>query len=282
MKYRTMLSLALLGTLLAAPGWGQQPKYNPYAQFQKNPPVLPDGTINWPPFFKSAATEARFQMYFKMGSCKGTNPRINNMLKDNKVEVNELSVVSLSGRAAQVSAAGVQMKETSGITDTLFVHPMGVSRISVTGKIPESTVVAGMTLRFVGQVDERGNGTEPIRSIEVITPTDKVKPPKVFGGQSQTIIGTVLKREGNRLQMVVNSAGIKRLNVMVDANTQVEVNGSSLDLLWPGDEISVKGHLYLGEGTSTGRAIFADDLIVTKAKAAPAATEPRAEQTAAK
>src|SRR5262245_34751619 len=89
-----------------------QAVYNPYAKTDESwATAKSDGTIAWPPFFKSTAYEARFQSYFAMGSCCGTNPVINNSLKNNKVDVNELPETSVSGMAIKVEPGVVTITD---------------------------------------------------------------------------------------------------------------------------------------------------------------------------
>ena len=61
---RSFLALGLL-VLLTAPAFAQRVPYDPYAKQKEEDlaPVRADGKLNWPAYFKSKATEDRFQSY---------------------------------------------------------------------------------------------------------------------------------------------------------------------------------------------------------------------------
>src|SRR5687768_6480695 len=98
---RNFLSL-LFAVLCTATLFAQAERYDPYATVKEDPPISADGKINWPPFFKDAAKESRFQGYFATGSCVGTNMRIVDMLKANKVDVNALPQTSVTTQSVLV------------------------------------------------------------------------------------------------------------------------------------------------------------------------------------
>ncbi len=261
---RTFCLLGLLCLAWCSPAAAQLDNYNPYAQSEEVPAVSEDGTINWPPFFKSAKMEARFQAYFLNGSCKGTKMAINNKLNANKVDVNHLPKISIQGKAVKLLPGIVGVIEASGKTALVVTHPLGVSHVSVSGSISPEVIRPGLALRFIGKVDETGRGVDVIDSLEIVTLSEQIQPLAVTPDRVQTIVGKVTKRHGNLLRLVVDAGELKSLSILISPDAKAVVNGSSLDLLSLGDEVAVEGHVYSGQGSAADRTIFADDLAATK------------------
>lgn len=255
----SLFSLALSSTL-----WAQLDNYNPYAPVVEEPPIAEDGSLNWPPFFKSASMEARFQGYFQTGSCVGTKKSIVDMLQANKVDINGLPQVSVSGTAVKVLPGMVSVIDETGKTVMIVAHPKGVSRINVSGAISPAVIRAGVALRFTGKVDAHGRGAAPLESVEIVTLNDQIRPLAVEADRVQTIVGRVAKRHGNLLQVKVEAGKLKSLTIMLSPEAKAIVNGSALDVLSLGDNVTAKGHVYSGQGSAADRTIFADDLIATK------------------
>jgi len=286
-NYAAVLSASLL---FAGHALGQV--YNPYAPSQDDPlPVSKDGKLNWPAFFKSQALEDRFQAYFAMGSCVGTKQEINNMLRDNKVNVNFLPEQSVRGLATGCNAGAATIADARGAGTLLMTHPAGVTKISVSGEMSPRELKPEMVVQFLGRVDHRGAGTDPIDAIEVITPGPNFKWLPVEAGRVQTITAMITKVQGPKLQVRVDAGKMHRLTFNVADKATVKVDGSSLSLVSPGDEISAAGRFYTGAGASGLQVVFASEITVTKAATAaknsqqpkttevsaatPAATEPK-------
>lgn len=269
MVYRMPLSvalvfLALCSSVLCSPSWAQSSTYNPYAPDVDLPLISEDGTINWPSFFQSAATEAKFQSYFQTGSCTGSKQSIVNMLKDNKVDVNKLPQTSLTGKAVKLLPGMVGVVDENGKTFMAVTHPQGVSRINVTGDTTQVAIRPGLTLRFAGKVDERGRGIDVIDSLEIVTLSDKIYPIAITPNHPQTIVANVTKRRGNTLQLKLNVGEVRSLSIVIAPDAKTSVNGHSLDLLSLGDEVTIKGHAYSGAGVAAANTIFADEVDATK------------------
>lgn len=228
------------------------------------PLISEEGTINWPSFFQSAATEARFQYYFQTGSCTGSKKSIVNMLKNNKVDVNKLPQTSLTGKAVKLLPGMVGVIDADGKTVMAVTHAQGVSRINVSGDTTQEAIRPGLTLRFAGSVDERGKGTEVIDSIEIVTLSDKIYPIAITPNHLQTIVANVTKRRGNLLRLNLNVGEVRSLSILIAPAAKTTVNGHSLDLLSLGDDVTIKGHAYSGPGVAAVNTIFADEMVVTK------------------
>ena len=270
------LPLALLVGLCCVHSAAAQ-VYNPYAKSDEQwASVKPDGTINWPPFFKSAAYEARFQSYFAMGSCVGTNPVINNALKNNKVDVNQLPEISVKGMATKLETGVVTIADATGKPMIVVTHPAGVSKVSVAGQMPARELKPDTPVRFLGRVDERGVGTDAVDKLEVFTPGPTFRWLPVEPRRVQSITGVVTKLTGQRLAVRVDTGKVRRLMLTLSPDAMCAVDASALGLVSPGDEITAKGHAYAaGAGTSGMQAVFAAEVTVSKGGGAP----PKAETT---
>jgi hypothetical protein len=278
--YRSFLALGLL-VLLSTPALAQRVPYDPYAKQKEEDlaPIRPDGKLNWPPFFKSKATEDRFQVYFAQGSCTGSNMRIVNMLAANKVVVNDLPEESLHGLAGTATGVSVTMAAKGATPVTIVTHPAGVSKVSITGKLNPAELRPGMLVKFSGRVNDHGKGMKPIESLEVFTPDAKFKWKAIISDRQQNIAATVVKAEGSMLQVQVPTGRIRKLTFQVKENPEIIVAGSTLDLISAGDEISTKGHVYVsGEGAGGVPVVFASEVIVKKAFGRDPAAEKQAEE----
>jgi len=259
------LALALLAVCCVRTA-DAQGVYNPYAKSDEQwGSVKPDGSINWPTFFKSAAYEARFQSYFAMGSCVGTNQVINNSLKNNKVDVNLLPEISVKGMATKLETGIVTITDASGLPTIVVTHPAGLSKVNVAGKMPASQLQPNTPVKFLGRVDERGIGTDTIDHLEVFTPGPTFHWLPVEAKRVQTITGVVTKLTGQRLAVRVDTGKVRRLLVTLSPDAMCAVEASALGLASPGDEITAKGHAYTaGAGTSGMQAVFASEVTVSK------------------
>lgn len=238
--------------------------YNPYARDVEEPPISKDGTIHWPPFFKSAYTEAKYQHFFQTGSCTGTKKSTVEMLKNNKVDVNQLPQASLTGKVRQLMPGIVGIVDISGKSFTVVTHPQGVSRIQVSGDSSQGAIRPGTSLRFTGSVDEHGHGVHVIDAIEIVTLSPDIQPIAVVPGHEQSIVANVSSRRKNLLHLHLSVGRLKSLSVTIAPDAKTIVNGASLDLLSLGDDVSVKGHVYSSPGTAADHTIFADDIIGKK------------------
>jgi hypothetical protein len=272
----------MLCSLLAGQAFAQTRPYNPYAASQDEfIPVAKDGKLNWPAYFKSKQLEDRFQSYFAMGSCCGTNQAINNMLRDNKVDVNQLPESSVLGAAALSDPGTVTLGDRSAGRTVVVAHPAGVTKINVFGEMPVSELKPDMVVRFLGRVDHRGTGTDLIEAIEVITPGPMFNWRPVEANREQTITGKVVRIQGPRLQVRVDAGKMHRLTFQVSDKTRVKVDGNSLGLISAGDQVSAAGHIFGGPSTGGSQIVFASEITVIKAiSAAKGVTLAKSDETA--
>lgn len=278
--FLSILVLAAMPQLLLA----AEP-YDPYAPSMDAmlPPVAADGKLNWPAFFKSAATERRFQSYFATGSCTGTNKNIVNMLQDNKVVVNSLPEASLQGLAVKTVGGVLLMVDSHGEPCALVSHPAKVTKVRVEGTISPAAIRPGMVVQFLARVDGSGRGKDPIDEISVVNGNPSIKPVEVQGNKLQIIVGTVTRVTKNIVQLQVASGHIRRLTFPLAEKLVVNVDANSLDVVLPGSEVTVTGHIYEGPGSMAKKTVFASEIAVAETfpPKPKAAANPAAEQVAA-
>ncbi|MEO8496272.1 MAG: hypothetical protein ABI614_14475, partial [Planctomycetota bacterium] len=154
-----LLGCVFLLLLCPVSAQAQTRPYNPYAPTEEfAAPVTADGKLNWPPFFKSATMEGKYQSYFQMGSCVGTKAAVTEKLRLNKVDINELAETSLSGVAVGAAPGIVTIRGVNGEPIRIVMHPAGVSKVSVTGTMTRNQLRPGMLVRLLDSVDEHGVG----------------------------------------------------------------------------------------------------------------------------
>lgn len=241
-------------------------KYNPYAQPEElEAPVTADGKVNWPKFFKSAALKTKFDGYFQIGACRGTNPVINERLRNNEVDINTLPKTTVEGVAVGAQAGVIQMRDQSGNLFSLITHPAGVSHVNVTGTMPASHLQRGMIVRFQASVDEHGVGLEPLTSMDVLSAGVDFTPKPVEAGRTQMVVGTISRiLNSDRLQVTVQPGKLHRLTFTLQDDVTVNVNARQPELVAVGDLIKAEGHVYTPPGNTVSKTIFTDKMDVTK------------------
>jgi len=247
-------------------GRAQSEPYNPYAPAVEDrmPAVAPDGKLNWPAFFKSVETEAKFQSLFAQGICTGTRKVTTVMLQENKVNVNRLPETAVIGMTLKVQPGIVMMVDVFGKSSALVTHPANVTKVHVTGTMPAAGIAPGMIVRMLASVDESGKGTEPIDSLEVVNGNPDVTAIAVEPGKLQTIVGVVTRAKRNTFQLKMASGKPRRLTFQLGESPTVNVDANSLAVILPGSEVKAKGHVYEGEGSLAGKTIFASEIEVTE------------------
>jgi hypothetical protein len=228
------------------------------------PAVSPDGKLNWPAFFKSVGTEAKFQSLFAQGICTGTRKVTTTMLQENKVVVNSLPEVSFTALAVKVQPGIVMAVNAQGESCALVTHPAQVSRINVSGTMPPAGIAPGMIIRLQGKVDASGKGTEPVDALEIVDGNPDVTAIAVTPEKLQTIVGMVTRAKRNIFQLKMSSGKVRRLTFELAEKPIIAVDAKSLSAVLPGSEVKVKGHVYEGEGSLAKKTIFASDLEVTE------------------
>lgn len=266
-------SLAVMAwTVFAIPAFAQVAPYNPYAQdVQDFIPITPDGKINWPTFYKSIGMKNKFQYLFDIGACRGTGKGIVEGLEANKVDINKLDEKTIVGKAMRVQNGSVIIVDASNQVAMAVTHPAGVSNVSVQGKMAVTDLRPGLIVRFEGRVDELGRSTEPADSLEVFTPAADFQPDGVESGRVQTIVGQVVSLRSGILKLQTNVGKLRRLTISVAEDCVVNVNTCELSLIAPGDDVTVTGHVYGGDGINTEMSIFANKVEVAKVYEQPLA-----------
>lgn len=262
--------LVASGTLAPAVAAAQVVPYNPYADSQDpTPAVLPDGTIHWGTFYKSAAIQKAYERLWNLGACRNTNKAITIPVENNKLTIDTLPEGDFRGVVTAVtgsnSGGAVAFADASGDGERVAIlHPAGVSRVEVSGRAPATFLVPGMTVRLQARVDGRGRATDPLRLIHVVTPSRDAKPVPVNADRDELIVGRVVSLKRNVLSVRVDAGKIRRLTVPLAEDTVVEVQSADVGMVRPGDRIEIRGRLWTGEGALGDGSVFADRVTVVK------------------
>jgi len=207
------------------------------------------------------------------------------------VEMNEVAIDSLPEedfRGVVVGATGTIRggmiafsTAAPGADDSTHVatlHPAGVSKLSVTGPLPVTALRPGLTVRVRAEVDSKGTSTLPLEVIDVITPPPGFKPVAIQAGRVESVIGTVVKRQADTLVIQVAAGRIRRLSLPIAPDAVVHVDAAQLDLVAPGDIVTLTGRVWRGEGCLGEGTVFASAVSVAK----PSPAEPGVLRPAAK
>lgn len=264
--------IVLVSLAALAAGEAAAQRYNPYADAHEAlPPLAADGTIQWGTFFKSAQLQKSYERLWNLGACRGTSRAITEPVAANKLLIDRLPEAEFTGVVEGSSgglAGGVVafLDKGGGQAAPLFaqLHPAGVSHVAVTGTISRDDLRPGMMVRLRTRVDARGKGGDAIERITVVTPAPDAKPDAVRPGTVETIVGSVLSCRGDVLIVRVDAGKVRRLTLTLAGDAVVTVDGACLDLVAAGDEVTVKGRLWTGEGATGSGTIFASHVTVTK------------------
>lgn len=261
------------GRSIAADGRAPINAYNPYADSQQLPPVAPDGTLRWGTFYKSAALQQAYERLWHLGACRGTNKAITIPVESNKVAIDTLpeetfrgivvgTAGTLEGGLVAFTPAGPGVEPDTTLVAAL--HPAGVSRLSVSGRIPVGGLRPGMTARVSTRVDRKGAAVEAATALDVITLPAGFKPEPVVADRPVTAVGTLTRIQGDTVWLQVGAGRIRRLAVPLAADAVVRVEASQLELVAPGDVLLLEGRVWRGEGCLGDGTVFASRLSVTK------------------
>ena len=259
--------------LVATPASGQLTPYNPYADSQEMPaPLAADGTIQWGVFYKSAAIQSAYLRLWNLGACRGTNRAITEPVNRNKVIIDRLpesdyegKVVAATGTLAGglVAFAESQAAE-AGEPLVAQLHPAGVTRLRVTGRVPAAVLKPGLTVRLVAEVDERGRVDQPVTAFDVVTPPADFKPDPVRPGVRGTIVAEVKRVHQDVVTLMVPAGSLRRLTVKLAPDAIATIDAALLDLVAAGDSISIRGRIWAGDGAMGAGTVFASEVTVTK------------------
>lgn len=269
------IAAAMAAPLAAArPASGQVVPYNPYADSQDpTPPVLPDGTIHWGTFYKSAAMQKAYERLWNLGACRNTNKAITIPVQNNRLSIDGLPegkhrgvVKAVAGTNAGGMLAFVEpAADGQGTVERVAIlHPAGVSRVEVSGSAPAAFLKPGMMVRFQATVDARGRASAPVGVFHVIAPASEAKPMAVTAGSEGLIVGRVVSLQHRVMSVRVDAGRIRRLTVPLADDVVVEVQTSEVALASPGDSVEIEGRLWSGEGSLGDGSVFADRIRVLK------------------
>jgi hypothetical protein len=259
--------------LAVAPARGQLTPYNPYADSQEAPaPIAADGTIQWGVFYKSAAIQSAYQRLWNLGACRGTNRAITEPVNRNKVIIDRLPEAEFEGKvvaATGTPAGGLvafaeQAAAETGEPLVVQLHPAGVTRLRVTGRVPATVLEPGMVVRLVAEVDERGRAADPITAFDIVTPAADFKPDPVRPGVRGAIVAEVKRVHQDVVTLAVPVGPVRRLTLKVAPDAVATIDAARLDLVAAGDSISITGRLWGGDGAMGAGTIFASDVTITK------------------
>lgn len=267
------LSIVSAWLLAAAPVLGQLTPYNPYVDSQEAPaPVAADGTIQWGVFYKSAAVQSAYQRLWNLGACRGTNRAITEPVNRNKVIIDRLPESEYEGKVVAVvgTLAGglVAFTERSagetGEPMVVQLHPAGVTRLRVTGRVPAAVLKPGLVVRLMAEVDQRGRTAEPVTAFDIVMPPADFKPDPVRPGVRSLIVAEVKRVHQNVVMLTVPVGPVRRLTLTFSQDGVANVDAARLDLVAAGDSISITGRLWGGDGAMGAGTVFASDVTITK------------------
>lgn len=287
-RARRAVATLLAMAAVAAPPPAAAPlnAYNPYADTQNLPPVAPDGTLRWGTFYKSAALQQAYERLWNMGACRGTNKAITVPVEMNKVAIDSLPEEELRGvvvgatgtiRGGMIAFSTTPAPGTDAPTHVAALHPAGVSRLTVSGPLPPTALRPGLTVRVQAEVDSKGVAKQPLHTIDVITPPPGFKPVAIQPGRVESVVGTVVRRHADTLVVQVAAGRIRRLSLPIAPDAVVRVDAAQLDLVAPGDVVTLTGRVWRGEGCLGEGTVFASVVAVAK----PALVEPPVQGDAA-
>ena len=254
--------------------------YNPYADSQNLPPVAPDGTLRWGTFYKSAAIQQAYERLWNLGACRNTNKAITIPVEMNKVAIDSLPEEEFRGvvmgatgtiRGGMIAFNAAQGADTP--THVAALHPAGVSKLVVSGPLPMTALRPGLTVRVQTEVDSKGVAKHPLEAIDVITPPPGFKPVAIEPGRLESVVGTVTRRQADTLVLQVAAGRIRRVSLPISPEAVVRVDAAQLDLVAPGDIVTLTGRVWRGEGCLGEGTVFASVVTVAKRAAATPVAE---------
>ncbi|MFM8734006.1 MAG: hypothetical protein ACKOC8_02245 [Pirellulales bacterium] len=253
---------------------GQVAPYNPYADSHETlPPVAADGTLHWGTFYKSAKIQQTYERLWAMGSCRGTNRAITVPVNENRLVIDRLPEGEFKGvvRASAGQLAGGMIAFDEGTAPeagreplVAQFHPAGVTRFHVGGRAAASMLGPGMVVRLITEVDSRGRGKEPVRSLEIVSPPAGFVADAVEAHRRGTVVGTVVSIRAGVAVLRTDTGKLRKITLQLADEADVSVDAARLDLVGAGDTIEVKGRLWTGEGSMGAGTVFVSDVIVTK------------------
>ncbi len=252
---------------------GQLTPYDPYADSQEHPaPLAADGTIQWGVFYKSHELQQAYQRLWNLGACRGTNRAITEPVQRNKLLIDRLPEADYEGIVVAVSgslAGGmVAFREPAAVSPqeplVAQLHPAGVSRLRVTGRMPAAVLRPGFTIRLTADVDQDGRISEPVAGFDVVTPPADFRPDPVEPGGRRRIVGTVRAVRKDTVTLAIEAGRLRRLMVTLAPDAIASIDAGRLDLVAPGDRVALTGRLWSGEGAMGSGTVFTSEITISK------------------
>ena len=291
MRTPFVLLAAALAAACSSSAVAQVAPYNPYAENQEVlQPLAADGTIQWGTFYKSASIQKAYERLWNLGACRGTNKAITVPVERNKIIIDNLPESEFQGvvRGTAGTLAGgllafAEGDDPSAATWVATLHPAGVSHLTVAGQCPAAILQPGMFIRLRANVDSKGKAAAPVKTFDIVTPAADFKPDPVRPNRVDTIVGKVLQIHGTRMLLHVDAGRLRRLSLSLAPDAVATIDASQLELVAPGDAITVTGRLWSGECSMGAGTIFASKVTITKSPlpATPAAAKVSTERLGA-
>jgi hypothetical protein len=266
-----LLAVVVVGLAVPRPAAAQ--RFNPYAEPEEAlPPLAADGTIQWGVFYKLPSIQQNYERLWNMGACRGTSRAITEPVKRNKLLIDRLPeadyegmVVGAVGTLAGGMVAFHEPGTWAGAQPLVAqLHPAGVTRLKVVGRVPATILQPGLVVRLMAEVDEKGRGSEPITAFDVVTPPAEYQPDPVRAGTRGAVVGTVRSIHGEVLTLHVDAGRIRRLTLAVDPEAIATLDAARLDLVAPGDKVALRGRIWSGEGAMGAGTVFASEITISK------------------
>lgn len=206
------------------------------------------------------------------GACRGTNRAITEPVNRNKVIIDRLPESDFEGRviAATGTLAGGLVafaQPAAGETGEPMVvqlHPAGVTRLRVSGRVPAAVLKPGLIVRLVAEVDDRGRSADPITAFDIVTPPAEFTPDPVRPGVRGAVVAEVKRVHQDMVTLAVPVGPVRRLTLKVSPDAVATLDAARLDLVSAGDSISITGRLWGGDGAMGAGTIFASHVTITK------------------
>lgn len=246
---------------------------SPYSTPEESPPpVAADGTIQWGVFYKDPAIQKAYERLWNLGACRNTNRAITVPVEENKLIIDRLPETEFEGRVVAATGAlaggmiSFQQAPAAEASPLLVaqLHPAAVTRLRVVGRAPGSMLRPGHVIRLMAEVDDKGRVAEPVTAFEIVTPPADFKPDPVRPGTRGEIVASVRSLSGNVAVLHVPAGKVRRITLEITADAIATLDAAQLDVITPGDSITLRGRIWTGEGALGGGTVFASEVTVTK------------------
>ncbi len=262
-----LVAFAVVLTALVAQASG------PYTTPEESPPpVAADGTIQWGVFYKDPSIQKAYERLWSLGACRNTNRAITVPVEENKLIIDRLPEADYEGRVVLATGGlaggkiSFQQAPAAAASPPVVaqLHPAGVTRLRVVGRVPGSMLRQGHVIRLVTDVDEAGRVTEPVAAFEIVTPPADFKPDAVRPGTRCEIVAAVRSISGSVVVVHVPTGKVRRIALELSPDAIATLDAAQLDIIAPGDAIALRGRIWTGEGSLGGGTVFASEVTVTK------------------